>query len=123
MWNRFKYSMQRFAMGRYGTDKLNIALLVCGLVLALLGAISHLGILTLLAYVPIVYALFRSFSRNLPARRREGVLFESFFTRMKDRQNRYFCCPKCRQMVRVPRGKGKISIRCPKCSERFLRKT
>jgi len=43
--------------------------------------------------------------------------------RIKDREHRYFDCPKCRQMVRVPRGKGKISITCPKCREKFVRKS
>mgnify|MGYP004666140193 len=43
--------------------------------------------------------------------------------RVKDRKNRYFLCPRCRQTVRVPRGKGKIMITCPKCKEKFQRKT
>jgi ribosomal protein L37AE/L43A len=43
--------------------------------------------------------------------------------RIKDRRNRYFECPRCRQIVRVPRGKGKIAITCPKCKERFIKKT
>jgi len=43
--------------------------------------------------------------------------------RLKDRQHRYFSCPRCRQPVRVPRGKGKISITCPKCREKFIKKT
>ena len=45
------------------------------------------------------------------------------FDRLKDRQHRYYKCPKCRQSVRVPRGKGKISITCPRCREKFIRKT
>ena len=32
-------------------------------------------------------------------------------------------CPGCRQVVRVPRGKGKINIRCPKCNRQFIKKT
>ena len=43
--------------------------------------------------------------------------------RVKDRRNRYFLCPRCRQTVRVPRGKGRILITCPKCKEKFQRKT
>jgi predicted phosphohydrolase len=42
---------------------------------------------------------------------------------LKDRDHRYFDCPRCRQRVRVPRGKGKISISCPKCHEKFVKKT
>ena len=43
--------------------------------------------------------------------------------RIKDREHRYFDCAKCRQLVRVPRGKGKIMITCPKCKEKFQRKS
>ena len=43
--------------------------------------------------------------------------------RIKDRQHRYFNCPRCRQVVRVPKGKGKISITCPKCREKFIKQT
>ena len=63
------------------------------------------------------------YSRNIEARRRENAAFQRFFTRLRDRQNRYFTCPRCRQVVRVPRGKGRINIRCPKCGEQFVRKT
>ena len=43
--------------------------------------------------------------------------------RIKDKEHRHYDCPKCRQPVRVPRGKGKIAITCPKCKEKFIRKT
>ena len=79
--------------------------------------------LSLLAYVPLIWSMFRMYSRNIEARRRENAAFQRFFTRLRDRQNRYFTCPRCRQVVRVPRGKGRINIRCPKCGEQFVRKT
>ena len=62
--------LQRFLYGRYGTDTLNLALLVLGLVLTLLGGLFFWP-LSLLAYVLYIYALFRTFSRNIPARQRE----------------------------------------------------
>ena len=43
--------------------------------------------------------------------------------RLKDREHKYFACPKCKQSVRVPKGKGKIAITCPKCREKFVKKT
>ena len=76
-----------------------------------------------LAYVPLIWSMFRIYSRNIEARRRENAAFQRFFTRLRDRQNRYFTCPRCRQVVRVPRGKGRINIRCPKCGEQFIKKT
>lgn len=36
---------------------------------------------------------------------------------------KYFDCPQCKQKVRVPRGKGKICITCPKCRMEFVRRS
>ena len=57
------------------------------------------------------------------ARRRENAAFQRVLTQLKDRDHRYYHCPKCRQTVRVPRGHGKINIRCPKCGEQFVKKS
>ncbi len=36
---------------------------------------------------------------------------------------RFFICPHCSQKVRVPKGKGRIEITCPKCRTSFIKKT
>ncbi len=75
--------------------------------------------LTLLGWLLLGLVIFRTLSRNTYKRYRENRWFLMQFTRLKDRTHRYFTCPKCRQSVRVPRGKGKIMITCPKCKEKF----
>ena len=85
--------------------------------------VQWMSMLSLLAYVPLIWSMFRMYSRNIEARRRENAAFLRFFSRLTDKQYRYFRCPGCRQVVRVPRGKGKINIRCPKCSRQFIKKT
>ena len=35
----------------------------------------------------------------------------------------FFRCPDCDQRVRVPRGRGKIAITCPKCRREFIKRT
>ena len=80
-------------------------------------------ILTLGMYALLTISLVRCFSRNTYKRYQENRKFLQLTGRMKDREHRYFDCPKCRQMVRVPRGKGKISITCPRCREKFVKKT
>ena len=80
-------------------------------------------VLDLLAYTLMGMALFRAFSRNTYQRYRENRKFLILVDRLKDREHRYFECPRCRQPVRVPKGKGKIAISCPKCRERFVKKT
>ncbi len=124
MFRRIGDWFRNFMLGRYGSDKLNGALLLTGVVLMVLGSIfKGLAFLTLLAYIPLVWCIFRMYSRNLEARRRENAAFLNFFAHLKDREHRYFRCPRCKQTVRVPRGRGKINIRCPKCNERFIRKS
>lgn len=118
---------RRFMTGRYGTDKLNMTILVAGLVLSLInlflkGQYVKL-VFTVLSYSLLGWAIFRSLSRNVYKRYRENRRYLQLITRFKDREHRYFDCPRCRQQVRVPRGKGKISITCPKCREKFIRKT
>ena len=80
-------------------------------------------LMTAVSYGLMFWALFRTFSRNTYKRYQENRKFLQFFDRLKDREHRYYDCPKCRQVVRVPRGKGKIAITCPKCKERFVKKT
>ena len=113
--------------GRYGTDKLNITILSAGLVACLVSAfvdsVKLNLLLTGISYGLMIWALYRSFSRNTYKRYLENRKFLQFFDRLKDREHRYFECPKCHQVVRVPRGKGKIAITCPKCKERFVKKT
>ena len=124
---KFTAFCRRFMAGRYGTDKLNMTILVTGMVLSLvnlfIGNLTVSLVLTLVAYGLMFWAMFRCFSRNTYKRYRENRKYLMLLDRIKDREHRYFECPKCRQPVRVPRGKGKISITCPKCKEKFVKKT
>lgn len=123
MLQRISQALQRFMYGRNGVDQLSWVLLVLGLVLNLIGAFTGLSALSLLAYIPMIWALWRMFSRQVAKRQAENQRLMAFWHRLRDRQHRYFSCPKCKQTVRVPRGKGKVNIRCPKCGEQFVRKT
>lgn len=118
---------QRFMYGRYGHDKLNVVILIAGLVLCIVAMFVNLWwldfALTIGSYALLFWALMRAFSRNTYKRYQENRRFLLMIDRVKDRDNRYFECPKCRQTVRVPRGKGKIAITCPKCREKFIKKT
>ena len=136
MFRRIGEAFRRFMYGRYGSDELNIGLLVTAVIVSLLHSILTLflgssrifativsPLLYLLVLALLGFDLFRTFSRNIYARQKENRWFRQLWTRIKDRKNRYFLCPRCRQTVRVPRHKGKIAITCPKCKERFQRRT
>ena len=129
--SRLKAGFIRFMSGRYGTDKLNMVILTCGIILSLgsmilsyIVYIPYLNlVLTLISYALLIWVICRTFSRQTYKRYRENQRFLQFFKKLKDRQHKYFSCPRCRQQVRVPKGKGKINITCPKCKEKFIKKT
>lgn len=123
MMQRWKQRFAQFMFGRYGPDQLNTALLAAGILLTLLAMFTSVPYLTPLSYIPLGFLIFRMFSRNISRRRQENQKFVQFFTRLKDRDNRFFSCPQCHQTVRVPRGRGKINIHCPKCGCQFIKKT
>ena len=120
-------ALRQFMAGRYGTDRLNMVILCAGLAASLLSvwikAAPFNLIFWALSYGLMIWAIIRSLSRNTYKRYQENRKFLQLVNRIKDRDHRYFDCPKCRQLVRVPRGKGKIAISCPKCREKFVRKT
>jgi len=120
-------ALRRFMQGRYGSDKLNTAILIVGLgacVLQILIPTVHAKLLlTVLSYGCMFWAIFRTLSRNTYKRYQENRKYLRFLDRIKDRDHKYFDCPRCHQTVRVPKGKGKISIACPKCKEKFVKKT
>ena len=124
---KFQAGLCRFMSGRYGTDRLNLVILCVGTACIVLSALlqrSWVGqVLWILSYGLMIWAIFRALSRNINKRYQENRRFLLIFDRLKDRKNRYFLCPRCRQTVRVPRGKGKILITCPKCKEKFQKKT
>ena len=122
-------------IGRYGPDQLNLALVVAALIIGIVERIVRLPVLTIISYVFLIAAIFRMLSKNLNARRRENDKFlriwwpvkqkvKGFIDRIKSGKGyRFFKCPGCRNTLRVPKGKGKIQITCPRCGERFIKKT
>ena len=122
--------MARFMMGRYGMDQLNIAMMVLYLILYVVFLFTRLAILDILVLVLLFVTLFRMLSRNLDRRRAENARFlqlvrpicrriKSCRIRMQDREHRYFKCPNCGQQMRVPRGKGRITVHCRSCGATF----
>ena len=124
---RIMAGLQHFMAGRYGPDKLNSCLLWTAVILMVVSlfipnATARL-VLMVVYYTLWGLSIFRMLSRNTYKRYQENRKFLLLQDRIKDRQHRYFDCPKCRQSVRVPRGKGKIAITCPRCREKFVKKT
>lgn len=130
--NNFLSNLMR---GRYGFDQLSQWLIGFDIILMVIGIFINNPYLSLVSYIPLVIVLVRCFSRNIAARARENAKFVQAIRPLTDwfrkkinrlkgqKTHRYYYCPKCRQTVRVPKGKGKICITCPKCHEEFIKKT
>ena len=127
-------ALQRFMYGRYGNDQLNFFLLLVYIIIYVVSFFVRFSLLYYLGIVVLAVALFRLLSRNLERRRSENVRFMhlagpviSWFrlrrTIMRDKEHRYFRCPHCGQQLRVPRGKGKITVTCRNCGNSFEEKS
>ena len=131
----------KFMQGRYGVDELSRFTMGAALVLIILTMFitmfnRNLGsIFDFLGIAAIVYAYFRIFSRNIQQRYAENqkylnyryqmaVKWNRFKKHLAQRKNyRFYKCPQCKQKVRVPKGRGKICITCPKCRTEFVKKS
>ena len=129
-----KEKFYRFMQGRYGGDQLSrflMILTVACMVLSLFGA----DFFYIIGFALLIYSYFRIFSRNRYKRQAENAVYlkyeykgrQFFATWKRDmaprKAHHIYRCPSCRQKIRVPRGKGKIEIRCPKCSNTFIKRS
>ena len=135
MLNNFKMKFARFMQGRNGVDQLSQFLNVVVLILLVVSIFTKSIILDWLPFVLMGYMYFRIFSRNIPKRSMENQKFCNMRYDLAIKRNkwkkereqkkiyRFFRCPMCKQKVRVPKGRGKICITCPKCRQEFIRRS
>ncbi len=133
--SKFREKIARFMMGRYGMDYLSRMLIYVSLFLLIITLFTNNSILYALAVILMIYAYFRTFSKNVSKRYAENqaylkvryriiARFNQFRARFRDsKTHKIFKCPGCGQKIRVPKHKGKISIKCPKCRIEFVKKT
>ena len=127
--------LRQFMIGRYGTDGLNQFLSIASLVLLLIAIISRVNLFTHLGAALLIFCYYRTFSRNISKRTEENYKFYTLKDRVDNKfkgwkeqwANRkvyhYYRCPQCRQKLRVPRGRGRIQISCPRCGTQFIKKS
>ena len=135
----FSYQMRsmlaRALYGRNGFDSIARLCYTIGFVLLLINIFVQSNIIYFIWVALIGYSLFRILSKNISKRYSENQKFLSMTDvprrymniaklQWRDRAtSRYYICGKCHQQIRVPKGKGRIEIRCPKCGERFIKRT
>lgn len=123
--------LRKWMYGRYGVDQLTIGLLILSIVLSFIMSPFHNVLLQLCTYVPIGIGYYRICSKQIYKRQQENNRFLHYYLPVKKRclifirrikecrTHKYFKCPQCGQTLRVPRGKGKLAITCPKCHTTF----
>lgn len=127
--------IQSFMSGRYGVDQLTRFLLMFDCALMMISFLVRSSALNFVCIGLIALCYFRIFSRNHTRRYNEnqiylkyyGMLFK-YINRLKfnikqSKDYHIYKCPNCRQKIRIPRGKGKISISCPKCQTSFIKRS
>ena len=128
-----------FMYGRYGVDQLSRFMLIVTFVLCILSMFIRIPLLSTLILLLIILTYFRMFSKNIYKRAAENEKYLQFISKFKknadtgtctNSQNaqqkkyyKYFKCPGCSQKIRIPKGHGKIEIRCPKCNTKFIRRS
>ena len=127
--------LQRFMAGRYGVDAFSKFLMGSVLVLWVLDLFINSRVLYSWSILLIIYMYFRMFSRNIQKRYQENIKFLQMKSKVlgklkwnqlksdvKGRKTHHiYRCPTCRQKIRIPRGKGRICITCPKCKTEFTK--
>lgn len=127
----FINKLREFMYGRYGTDQLNFALVILATLIIIINWFAGSRVLSLIYILILAYELYRIFSKNIYARRRENDIFLKFWnpvkkwfstrrTRHKERKYyRYRTCPRCKATLRLPAKKGKHTAKCPRCNTEF----
>lgn len=134
---------QQFMIGRYGNDQFTWFLSITGIVLSFLSnflrCFRQTYVIGMIVYcigtLMIFYGIFRTLSKNYEARRKELNWFlvwsekpkayiKLLMNQIRDRKtHRYFRCKNCKAVMRVPKGRGKIEITCPRCRVKTIKKT
>ena len=127
-------AIQRFMYGRYGNDQLNLFLMGLYLLLYLVYLFTRFDLCYIVGFALLAWSLFRLLSHNIERRRTENTRFLRSVnpllswlrlrrTIRRDKEHVYFKCPNCGQQLRVPRGRGNITVTCRSCGASFQEKS
>ena len=131
--NRLRDTLIRFMYGRYGYDDLNGTMFWAALIVELVGIFTQSSLCFLASTVLLTLVMIRGLSKNRVKRSAENRkfrsltevprrVFKAFAMGRKDQEHRYFICPRCHQICRVPKGRGEVTVHCPKCGMDFTRR-
>lgn len=126
--------LSQFMYGRYGSDKLNIAVMIVWMACAFINVFIQSTIFYMALSIFPILIFYRMLSRNINKRYRENARFEGLLnkftgkfrlqiTKIKQfKTHRFFKCPACKATIRIPKRTGKVTVRCTKCGHQFDKK-
>lgn len=133
--DKLRYSFARKLYGSYGIDQLGRFLSFLVTFMLIISIFWHNLLFFILVIFLMILMYVRVFSKKYNKRRRENEIylnavqpfrrfFSDLYLKVRDRKTyRYLYCPSCHQRLRVPKGKGKITVKCPKCATKFDSRT
>ncbi len=128
-----KEKLRNFMIGRYGIDSFSKFLMGIALALCVLDIFCNNIFINSWFIIIIIYVYYRMFSKNYNKRYQENMKFLQIKNKvlakfhseksiMKQRKTHHiYKCPTCNQKIRIPKGKGRICITCPKCKTEFTK--
>lgn len=123
--------LRQFMSERNGLDEFTLAIIIVYIILGFLNMFIGSFIIYIIETALFIYSVFRILSKNIYKRRNESAKYSQifsdfkkkvklFFVRIKDfRTYRYKKCPICKKTLRLPRKKGKHTVDCPNCHNKF----
>lgn len=128
-----KEKFNRFMQGRYGVDQYSKFLVWFGVIISIIGLVrNRSGLLSLIGLLIVIYSYYRMFSKDIAKRQKENQIYFNkrqlvvgFFVKAKrhifgEKGYKYFSCKNCKTELRVPKKKGKVKVRCPKCGHETI---
>lgn len=126
---------KKFMLGRYGVDQLTLAIMGVSILFSILSIFINNHVLDIINVIILIIVFYRIFSKNVSKRYQENMKFLNAWNFIKNKTKsklkmikglkhyRFYKCSNCKQTLRVPRGKGKISITCPNCKAVMIKKS
>ena len=134
-WNRIRMKIQDAMDGSYGNDEFSQFLIRAAFTILLVSLIPPLRFLYALSVAIMLWALIRCYSKNMEKRYAEREKYLRFKRAHKEelsfrqrqwadrKTHKYLRCKQCRTILRIPKGMGKVEVRCPKCQAVTIRKS
>ncbi|MDO4940857.1 MAG: hypothetical protein Q4E33_04100 [Erysipelotrichaceae bacterium] len=119
--NKIKNFFRNLYARSYGMDDINRVLLALTFVSSIIELITRSTVIYIISTLSMIAFIFRYFSSKKFARSEENRKFRKIIKLFKTKwtyrkTHRVFMCKNCGQLVKIPKGHGKVIVTCPNCN-------